>query len=73
MVKTSVEWNEEGLAAFKLRRDLYIVRVYGKVSQASTKLQELFAFWISIVLVLRNCVKDILTCEWILQLGCEDR
>ena len=63
MVKTSVEWNKEGLTAFKFRRDLYIVRVYSKVSQTSSKLQELFALWISIVLVLRNCVKDILTCK----------
>ena len=73
MVKTSVEWNEEGLSAFKFRRNLYIVRIYGKVSQTSSKLQELFALWISVVLVLRNSIKDILTRKWILQLGCEDR
>ena len=73
MVKSSVEWNEEGLAAFEFRRNLYIIRVYGKVSQTSSKLQELFAFWISVILVLRNSIKDILTREWIFQLGCEDR
>ena len=71
-IVASVERDEERVRPLQLGADLDHIRVHGEVSEAAAELQERLALRATVISVLADRVSEILTCEWVLQLGGDD-